>query len=171
MPNTGHGLTPTECGQRFHPPLHTSCTAGCLSAPSSGGAYTGDCPVRSPVTTLDCFLLRDENLSLVPRLGPKINSRACRWEKPRPCHRLWCWFASQQPILLLRSRFETPRTGSGPTNLLAEPFLASLSAVSLTLTPACPGTQQSHSMPPQGHSAAGRFMFLYLIKLFSYDHL
>jgi hypothetical protein len=30
---------------------------------------------------------------------------------------------------MLRSRFETPRAGSGPTNPLAELFLASLSAV------------------------------------------
>jgi hypothetical protein len=79
------------------------------------------CPVRSPVTTLDCSLLRDKNLALVSRLGPEINSRTCRWEGPRSCHRLWCWFTSQRPILLLRSRFETPRAGSGPTNPLAEP--------------------------------------------------
>jgi hypothetical protein len=41
MPDRGQSLTPTECGQRFHPPLHTSCTVDCLSTPSSGGAYTG----------------------------------------------------------------------------------------------------------------------------------
>jgi hypothetical protein len=40
------------------------------------------CLVRSPVTTLDCSLLRDKNLALVPRLGPEINSWACRWEGP-----------------------------------------------------------------------------------------
>jgi hypothetical protein len=45
------------------------------------------CPVRSPVTTLDCSLLRDKTLALLPRLGPEINSRACRWEGPRSCHR------------------------------------------------------------------------------------
>jgi hypothetical protein len=30
------------------------------------------CPVRSPVTTLDCDLLKDKNLTLVPRQGPDI---------------------------------------------------------------------------------------------------
>jgi hypothetical protein len=34
------------------------------------------CPVRSLVTTLHCSLLRDKNLTLVPRLGPDINSQA-----------------------------------------------------------------------------------------------
>jgi hypothetical protein len=99
------------------------------------------CPVRSPVTTLDCFLLRDKNLALVSWLGPEINSWACRWEGPRCCHRLQCWFTSQRPILLLRSCFETPRADSRPTYPLAEPLLTSLPAVSLPLTPACPGTQ------------------------------
>jgi hypothetical protein len=89
------------------------------------------CPVRSPVTTLDCSLLKDKNLALVPWLGLEINSQACRWERPRSRHHLWCWFTSQRPILLLRSRFETPKAGSGPTNPLAEPLLASLSAVLL----------------------------------------
>jgi hypothetical protein len=32
--------------------------------------------VSSPVTTLDCSLLKDKNLTLVPRLGPDISSRA-----------------------------------------------------------------------------------------------
>jgi hypothetical protein len=48
------------------------------------------CPVRSPVTTLDCTLLKDRNLTLVPRLGPDINSLACHWELPRSCHCLRC---------------------------------------------------------------------------------
>jgi hypothetical protein len=80
------------------------------------------CPVRSPVTTLDCYLLKDKNLALLPRLGPEINSRACRWEGPRSRHRLWCWFTSQRPILLLRSRFETQNwiTGSKSDNLIPQ---------------------------------------------------
>jgi hypothetical protein len=32
--------------------------------------------VRSPVTTLDCNLLKDRSLTLVPRQGPNINSQA-----------------------------------------------------------------------------------------------
>jgi len=30
-----------------------------------------------PITTLDCFLLKDNNQALVARSGPEINSRAC----------------------------------------------------------------------------------------------
>jgi hypothetical protein len=40
------------------------------------------CPVRSPVTTLDCDLLKDKNLTLVSRQGPDINSRETE-KKPR----------------------------------------------------------------------------------------
>jgi hypothetical protein len=72
------------------------------------------CPVRSPVTTLDCSLLKDKNFALASRWGPDINSRACRWEQPRSRCRLWCWFASQRLILLLRSRFETPKSRLRP---------------------------------------------------------
>jgi hypothetical protein len=98
-------------------------------------------PVRSPVTTLHCVLLKDRNLTLVPRQGPEINSQACRWALPRFCHLLWCWFPSQQLILFLRSCQETPKARSGPTNPEAELFLTSLWAVSLPLIPTCPGTQ------------------------------
>jgi hypothetical protein len=103
----------------------------------------GIMPSEESGNHLDCSLLRDKNLALVPRLGPEINSRACHWEGPRSHHRLWCWFTSHRPILilLLRSCFETPRAGSGPTNPLVVPLLASLSAVSLLVTPACPGTK------------------------------
>ena len=34
------------------------------------------CPVRRAVTALDCVLLKDRNLALVQRQGPKINFRA-----------------------------------------------------------------------------------------------
>jgi hypothetical protein len=67
------------------------------------------CRVRSLVTTLDCDLLKDRNLTLVPRQGPDINSQACYWELPRFCHRLRCWFPSQELILFLRSCLETPQ--------------------------------------------------------------
>jgi hypothetical protein len=42
------------------------------------------CPVRRPVTALDCVLLKDRNLALIPRQGPEISSRACLWVLPRP---------------------------------------------------------------------------------------
>ena len=32
------------------------------------------CPVRRPITILDCVLLKDNYQALVGRLGPKINS-------------------------------------------------------------------------------------------------
>jgi hypothetical protein len=99
------------------------------------------CPVRCPATTLDCTLPKDKNLTLVPRLGPDINSRACRWELPRSCHHLRCLFPSQRPIVILRSCLGNPNTGSGPTHPVAQQLIASLSAVSLLLTPACPGTK------------------------------
>jgi hypothetical protein len=35
------------------------------------------CPVRRPITTLDCVLLKGNNRALVARSGPEINSRAC----------------------------------------------------------------------------------------------
>jgi len=35
------------------------------------------CPVRRPITTLDCVLLKDNNRAPVARSGPEINLRAC----------------------------------------------------------------------------------------------
>jgi hypothetical protein len=46
------------------------------------------CPVRRPVTALDCILLKDRSLALTPRQGPKISSWACLWVSPRPHHRI-----------------------------------------------------------------------------------
>jgi hypothetical protein len=34
------------------------------------------CPVRRPIT-LDCVLLKDKNIAVVPRQGPEISSQAC----------------------------------------------------------------------------------------------
>ena len=48
------------------------------------------CPVRRRVTALDCVLLKDRNLALVPRQGPKISSWACLWVSPRPRHHTQC---------------------------------------------------------------------------------
>jgi hypothetical protein len=74
-----------ECGPRFHRLLHTY-TVGCLTT------LLGEdvshlrvlCPVRKPITALDCVLLKDRNLSLAPRQGPESSSRACLWVSPRP---------------------------------------------------------------------------------------
>jgi hypothetical protein len=101
------------------------------------------CPVRRPVTALDCVLLNDRNLALAPRQGPKISSWACLWVSPRPCQHTQCWLTNQRLILLCISCLETPKAGSGPTNCRTEPSLASSSVISLPHTPACPGTQYS----------------------------
>jgi hypothetical protein len=99
--------------------------------------------VRRPLTALDCVLLKDRNLVLVPRQGPKIHSRACLWVLQRPCHHIQCWLTNQCLILLCISRLETPKAGSGLTNFRTELSLASSSVISLPRTPACPGTQYS----------------------------
>jgi len=83
------------------------------------------CPVRRPVTALDCVLLQDRNLALAPRQGPRINSRPCLWMLPRPCHHTQCWLTNQHLILLLISYVETPKAGSGPTVFRAELSLLS----------------------------------------------
>jgi hypothetical protein len=49
------------------------------------------CPVRRPVTALDCVLLKNRNLALAPRQGPEINSQACLWVLPRPHHERLRW--------------------------------------------------------------------------------
>ena len=54
------------------------------------------CLVRSPITTLDCVLLKDNSLVLAAVQWPKINSRACLWVPARPCH---CHVLFIQPML------------------------------------------------------------------------
>ena len=41
------------------------------------------CPVRRPITTLDCVLLKDKSLVFAAGLESEINSRACLWVLPR----------------------------------------------------------------------------------------
>jgi hypothetical protein len=53
------------------------------------------CPVRRPVTALDCVLLKDRNLTLSPSQGPEINSRVYLWVLPRPHHHIQCWLTNQ----------------------------------------------------------------------------
>ena len=94
------------------------------------------CPVNRPITTLDCVLLKDNNRSLVARLGPEIDSRACLCVLQGPHHNTRCWFSIQRFILLLIFCLETPKKGSGPTNFWTGPSLASLLAILFPLTPA-----------------------------------
>jgi len=88
------------------------------------------CPVRRPITTLDCVLFKDNNRALVARLGPEIYSRACLCVLQEPRHYNKCWFSFQRFVFLLMFCLETPRKGSGPTKLRTEPSLASLSTIS-----------------------------------------
>jgi len=79
-----------------------------------------------------CFYW-DRNLVMALRQGPEISSRACLWVSTRTRHRTRCWLANQRLILLI-SRLETPRAGSGLRNPRPEPPLGSSSAISLPRT-------------------------------------
>ena len=81
------------------------------------------CPVRRPITALDWVLLKDRNLALAPRQGPKISSWACLWVSPRSHHCTQCWLTNQSLILLHISSLETPRASSGSRNSRTEPPL------------------------------------------------
>ena len=71
--------------------------------------------IRSPTTALDCVLLKDNNRALVARLGPEINSRACLCVLRGPRHNTK--LSSRRFIFLLMIFLETPKKGSGPTNV------------------------------------------------------
>jgi len=101
------------------------------------------CPVRRPITALDCVLFKDINLALAPRQGPEISSQACLRMSPRTRHHIQCWLTNQRLILLCISCLETPKAGSGSTNFRAGPSLESSLAISFPHTPTCPGTQYS----------------------------
>ena len=86
--------------------------------------------------------LKDNNRALVARLGPEINSQACLCVLQGLRQNTRCWFPILCFIFLLMFCLETPKKGSGPTNLSTEPSLSSWSAISIARTPAaCPGTQ------------------------------
>jgi hypothetical protein len=81
MPTGGQGLTPTANVGRGFILRSTLPAERAISQPIKWRClYKVLCPVKSPVTPLDCSLLRDKNLALVLQLGPEINSRACRAE-------------------------------------------------------------------------------------------
>jgi len=78
------------------------------------------CPVSRPITTLDCVLLKDNNLALVARSGPEINSRACLCVLQGPRHNTRRCFSIQHFIFLLIFCLETPRKALGSCNSLKE---------------------------------------------------
>ena len=130
--------THRECGQRFHPLLHTY-TVDCLTAQLDEDVFRVLCPVRRPVTALDCVLLKDRNPALAPRQGPEINSQACLRVLPRTRHHTQCWLTNQHLVLFLISCLQNPKASSGPTNFRAEPSLANSLMISFPRTPT--GTQ------------------------------
>jgi len=87
-------------------------------------------PVRRSVTALDCVLLKDKNLTLAPRQGSEINSRASLWVSQRTRHHTRCWLTNQRLTLLRMSCLEIPKVGSNPTNFRTEPSLAISSVIS-----------------------------------------
>ena len=98
------------------------------------------CPVRRSITTLGCVLLKDKNLAFVASLGPEVNSQACLCVLQRPRYNTKCWFSNHRFIFLM-FWLETPKKGSGPSNLWTDPSLAILSAISFPHNPACLRTQ------------------------------
>jgi len=106
------------------------------------------CPVRRPITTLDCVLLKDSNRALVAKSGPEINSWAYLCVLQGPRHITKCWLSIQHLIFLLMFCVETPKKGSGPTNFWTELFLCELfgdfisSHLGMTRDPV-----QPHSVP------------------------
>jgi len=99
------------------------------------------CPVRRPITILDCVLSMDKSLVFAPGLVPEINSWACLWVLPRARHLVKYWLSNQHFIFLLTFCLETPKDSSGPTNFWTEPSLVSLLVILFPHTPARPGTQ------------------------------
>ena len=99
------------------------------------------CLIRSPVTSLDCVLFKYNNLVFVVELGPELSFWACLWILLGPRHIAKCWLSTQHSSFFFMFCIETPKDGSSPTIFLTEPSVASLSAILLPCTPACPGTQ------------------------------
>jgi len=87
--------------------------------------------------------LKNNNQAPVARSGSEISSQASLCVLQWPRHNARCCFAIQRFVFLLIFCLETPKKDSGTTNRWTEPLLASLTVISLPLTPACPGTQYS----------------------------
>ena len=102
------------------------------------------CPVRIPMTTLNCVLLKDNNRALVAKSDPEINYRACLRVLQVPRHITKCWLSTPRLIFLLMFCLETLKKGSGPTNFWTELSLVRLSVILFPHTLACPGP---HSVP------------------------
>ena len=71
-------------------------------------------PVRWPITTLDCILLKDKSLVFVVELGPVASFPACLSIPLRQSQISKCWLSTQPFIFLLIFWVETPKDVSGP---------------------------------------------------------
>jgi hypothetical protein len=88
-------------------------------------------PVRRPITTLHCVLLKDNNRALVASLGPEISSRACLCILQGPRYNTKCWLSIQRFIFLLMCCLEIPKKGCSEGGTISVPvrnriFLAHL---------------------------------------------
>jgi hypothetical protein len=100
------------------------------------------CPVRRPMTILDCVLFKDNNWALVARSGPEIiSSLSLCTTRNTPQYQMLVF----QPAFYLSSYIlpRDPQERLQSNNHWTVPSLASLSAISFPHTPACPGTQYS----------------------------
>ena len=93
--------------------------------------------------TLDCILLKDNNLALTAKLWPKIISWARLWVLVRPYNTVICWLNSQPLVICVMFCLEFPRVGTVPRNWHAEPSLVSTLVISFPLITECPGAQTS----------------------------
>jgi len=102
------------------------------------------CPVSRPVTTLDCFPLKDNNRSHVARSWTENNSQACLCVLLETRHNTGCCFQSVSSFFLY-TVYRTPRkvrvqqtVEQNHPSWACQRFLP--------LTPACPGTQYSPTL-------------------------
>jgi len=74
--------THTECGLKFLPLYHTSCMRGYDSILLNKDVFwVHYCLVRRPIAapTLDCVLLKVNNLVFCSQTGAEMSFRACLW--------------------------------------------------------------------------------------------
>ena len=133
--------THTRCGWRFLP--HLLRKGMQLSLMKCRYFVKVLCPVRRPITTLDCFLWKDSSVVLTAGLGPEIIFWACLWVLIRLLHITICWLFIQCFIFFLVFCLETTKAGSGPTKWWTVLSVVSLSAIYFPHIPECPGTENS----------------------------
>jgi hypothetical protein len=145
MPTRGQGLTPTENVGRGSSSAPHFLQSGLSVNPIKWRClYRVLCPVRSQVTTLDCSLLRDKSLALVPRDQFPSLSLGRTKVLPSPCvlvHQPATNFTTQIPLRDPQNRLWAYKsTGRAIPREPVSCFIASHSSM-----PRDP--IESHSMP------------------------